>query len=53
MAASMKMTVLWDVAPCSLVDVSEMRTASITTTTHRPDDGFITFLIRMEIGIKL
>jgi hypothetical protein len=34
----MKATVLWDVAPCSLVkvtDVSEVLTASI----HSPDDG--------------
>jgi hypothetical protein len=35
-AASMKMTIFWDVVLCSMADVSEVLTASIT---HRPDEG--------------
>jgi hypothetical protein len=43
MALSLKMAVLWVVAPCSLVkftDISEVLAASIIrAVTHLPDDG--------------
>jgi hypothetical protein len=46
-AASMKMTTFWDVAPCSLVeqtDVPEASTASIIRVVNHPDDGGSTHL---------
>jgi hypothetical protein len=38
-AVSMKMTVFWDVAPCSLVEVYLRFRGAYCFRHHRPDDG--------------
>jgi hypothetical protein len=36
-ATSMKITVFWDVAPCSLVEIDLV--SEVLTAMNRPDDG--------------
>jgi hypothetical protein len=51
----LKVTAFWDVAPCSLVqatDVSEVLTASVIRVSHGPDNGCITHILNYGLILQ-